>query len=900
MVYRFVSLITLSFLFFAVSPVSGQPCFSQTAGPAVVTPKSIAAGDFDGDLDIDLAIANSGSQSVSIFLNDGFGNFTINSTPAVGNSPFSVITGNFDGDTDLDLAIANEGSNTVTVLLNNGSAIFTPTVITPAVGNNPYSVTAGDFDGDTDLDLASANFGTDDVTILINDGAATFSQGGTISVGKAPSAITVGDFDGDLDLDIATTNSGPNSVSVLINDGLANFTAKPEIPVGSNPFSLEAGDLDGDTDVDLAVPNKGPNTISILKNDGNGNFTLFASPSVGADPVDIIGQDWDVDGDLDLAIANEQDGTVSVMENNGTGTFTQIDVFSVGTAPSSITGGDFDGDGDPDLAVTNFTSATVSILNNVLILVSPTTLPDAPVGTAYNQTLLATGGVEPYTFSVTSGALPPGISLDSATGAISGTPPAFSQGSYSFSITVADASGCSTSLSYTINVVCLVVVTVDPPTLPDPIQGQAYSQTILASGGAAPYTFAVSSGSLPPGLALDSVTGDLSGTPPIGSTGVYTFTITATDSNGCEGSREYIVTVVCAVTIIVDPPTLPDGVIGTAYNATIVASGGTGPYTFSVSVGNLPAGLVLDTNTGVISGTPSAGSEGSYDFTITASDANSCPGSRNYIVNITCSVAIGVDPPTLPSGSVGTPYNQTLTGTGGTGPYTFAVDSGSLPPGLTLDSATGVISGTPNSGGSFPFTIRAFDAGSGCSGTREYTVFISGGACLFCDDFEDGVIDPNWTYVKPAWTESGGVLAGTPSGRKAVAIATPIFSGCASCTVETAMQTAGGSFNKLWLLGWYIDKRNTMELMMAEENDKWILKQRVNGIVVAKNKGIQTILPNTIYTVRVMFDGTQFQVFVDDLVTPLFSLTPIGTVPTGTVGFQAKNTTGSFSYIQVN
>src|SRR5262245_1686422 len=132
--YKAVYLLALAYFLFVALPVSGEPCFSQTAGPAFVTPKSIAAGDFDGDLDIDLAIANSGSQSVSIFLNDGFGNFTINSTPAVGISPFAVITGNFDGDTDLDLAVANEGSNTVTVLLNNGSAIFTTTLITPAVG----------------------------------------------------------------------------------------------------------------------------------------------------------------------------------------------------------------------------------------------------------------------------------------------------------------------------------------------------------------------------------------------------------------------------------------------------------------------------------------------------------------------------------------------------------------------------------------------------------------------------------------------------------------------------------------------------------------------------------------------------------------------------------------------
>jgi hypothetical protein len=172
--------------------------------------------------------------------------------------------------------------------------------------------------------------------------------------------------------------------------------------------------------------------------------------------------------------------------------------------------------------------------------------------------------------------------------------------------------------------------------------------------------------------------------------------------------------------------------------------------------------------------------------------------------------------------------------------------------------------------------------------------------CLYCDDFNDGTVDPNWTYVKPLWTESNGSLSGTPTGRKAVAVATPVFAGCQTCSMEASMQSAGGAFNKVWMLGWYVDKKNTMELLMKEENERWVLKQRFNGSVVAKGKGIKTIDPNTAYAVRIVFNGTVFQVFVDDFVTPLFTLNPAATVPVGTVGFQVKNTTAMFDYVTVN
>lgn len=188
-------------------------------------------------------------------------------------------------------------------------------------------------------------------------------------------------------------------------------------------------------------------------------------------------------------------------------------------------------------------------------------------------------------------------------------------------------------------------------------------------------------------------------------------------------------------------------------------------------------------------------------------------------------------------------------------------------------------------------------AGTGYDGDFTVARYEGGPPCIFCDTFNDGVLATNWTYRKGIWNESSGVLTSTPQ-RKAIAVATPAFSGCATCTVQTRMRTGGGTGNRVWLLGWYLDSDNFVELMMKEESDKWVLKQHSGGVVVAKQKGLQIIDPNTDYDAEISFDGTNFQVMINGqlLITmPKFG----GTSPSGTVGFQIKATTGSFDFVSV-
>ncbi|HEX7706032.1 MAG TPA: IPTL-CTERM sorting domain-containing protein [Thermoanaerobaculia bacterium] len=270
------------------------------------------------------------------------------------------------------------------------------------------------------------------------------------------------------------------------------------------------------------------------------------------------------------------------------------------------------------------------------ITLDPATLPAGVVDTPYNQTITATGGTSPYEFEIVDGFLPTGLSL-SLTGDITGTPTA--TGSFTFTVRATDDVGCVGTRIYTIVINPVVIggcptITVSPETLPLMVPGTPFSQMIEADGGEEPYVFTHTAGTLPPGLSLAS-DGLLDGTPT--TPGSYTFTVTATDEDGCIGTRIYTALVDCP-TIAIAPMVLPALQVGAPYSQLLIASGGTSPYVFLLTGGVLPAGLTLSSD-GLISGTPTT--EGSFTFTVTATDANSCAVSRTY----TGGVAVAI--PTL-------------------------------------------------------------------------------------------------------------------------------------------------------------------------------------------------------------------------------------------------------------
>jgi plastocyanin len=220
--------------------------------------------------------------------------------------------------------------------------------------------------------------------------------------------------------------------------------------------------------------------------------------------------------------------------------------------------------------------------------------------------------------------------------------------------------------------------------------------------------------------------------------------------------------------------------------------------------------------------------------------------------------------------------------------FGFSADPVTPPPGGTADSVLTLNVDNTVAPGSYPFTL------SGQNGDRTKTVNLVLALPLFLDDFEDGNA-MDWTFVKGTWSVVAGSLVGTHD-RKATGLAPFQMSGFES--VEAVMQTNGGDGTRTSLIGWFADKKNLVELLMKEFEDKWVLKQRINGVVVAKGKATQTILPNTDYRVRVTYDQTSdtFQVFIDGAL--LFQVNAVAPPP-GAPGVRVKSTTSTFGEIIV-
>lgn len=327
-------------------------------------------------------------------------------------------------------------------------------------------------------------------------------------------------------------------------------------------------------------------------------------------------------------------------------------------------------------------------------------LPQATVGTLYRYDFRATGGVGTLLWSST-GNVPPGLRVDGG-GAISGIPT--SGGRYSFTVSVRDSVNATASQPFTLNVASgpLYLMAANP--LPSGFAGQNYSFTFLASGGTPPYRWNAPAG-LPTGFALDAQTGVLSNPSPI--TGPYTFSIRLTDSAQGAVTSNFSLTIEIPPLRITTVPPLFTGTVGVGYSQSFSATGGTPPYTW-LATGET-GGLTLDASTGVLRGTPQT--PGTFAFAIRVADSAGVAASNNFSVTVmppVLTVAIGS---ALPSATVAVFYSQKIAaiGTGGTSPYRWSV-AGSLPPGLDFASDTLTLAGTPQTAGTFTFSLQVTDS----------------------------------------------------------------------------------------------------------------------------------------------------------------------------------------------
>ena len=276
----------------------------------------------------------------------------------------------------------------------------------------------------------------------------------------------------------------------------------------------------------------------------------------------------------------------------------------------------------------NTATAALSLVVNSAVSVSMTTLPASQVGVAYTQTLAATNGVAPYSWSVTTGAIPAGLSLNATTGVISGTPTTVGAGAFTVRVTDSYSKTADQALSIVVGQAVQATTT----SLADGMVGVAYSQTLVGSGGVTPYTWSITTGTLPAGLTLTAGTGVIAGTPT--TAGTSSFAVQVTDANGQLAAGALSINVTNVAALVITSASLPTSTVGSAYAQTLAASGGVAPYTWSVVGGGLPAGLTLGT-TGVLSGTPTTAGTSTFTVSVADSAAHTASVSLSLLVNTT-------------------------------------------------------------------------------------------------------------------------------------------------------------------------------------------------------------------------------------------------------------------------
>ena len=320
----------------------------------------IKFADVDNDNDLDLIAAASHWHQSHVYLNDGSGDFSTSRNFGRGSdNAVSMAAGDFDNDGDLDIALGQWNSQN-DIYLNDGNGNFSLHTHFDIAGYS-HSMVSGDVDSDGDLDIVVANNG-EQSAVYLNDGFANFSKGDNLGPGNwGGRGLAIGDMDNDGDLDIVLGHSSTSELPRLfLNNGTGQFPISRTVGISpANTLSLATGDLDNDGDLDLAVGNHGNEPSFVLFNDGAGHFLSIHTFENGADIEGIstlsLG-DVDADGDLDLLAGSGGWGVgqSKLHYNNGSGHFNTSWYLGGQTHTDPVALGDIDNDGDLDIAAGRF------------------------------------------------------------------------------------------------------------------------------------------------------------------------------------------------------------------------------------------------------------------------------------------------------------------------------------------------------------------------------------------------------------------------------------------------------------------------------------------------------------------------------------------------------------------
>jgi hypothetical protein len=416
-------------------------------------------------------------------------------------------------------------------------------------------------------------------------------------------------------------------------------------------------------------------------------------------------------------------------------------------------------------------------------------LPPGVVGQSYSTTLQTSGSAAPYTWTVTSGTLPAGLSLNASTGVISGTPTAAVASS--FTVQVQDLGGNTATKAFTLHTFNPLVITTT--SLPDAYIGQSYSQTIQTLYAVSPYLWSVTAGSLPAGLSLNTSTGVISGVAT--TVGTSAFTVSIVDANGQVASKSLQIVVKQVVQITTS--SLPAATASASYIANLAATSSASPstpFTWVITSGNLPAGLSL-ASTGVISGAPTAA--GTSNFTVQVTDASGNAATKD--LSIVVNPAPLITTTTLPEGTVTIAYSQFVGVSGGTAPLTWAITAGMLPAGLSLNASTGEIAGTPTANGTFTIKVEVTDANN-ATNSQSITLRVNKVTIITTNNLTDGKVGSSYSKTFHAnggtnpltWSVIDGTLpAGLSMSADGVLSGTPTAATNSTFTVQ--VQDANGN-----------------------------------------------------------------------------------------------------------
>jgi hypothetical protein len=343
-------------------------------------PNFVAAADLNHDGKVDLVVANSGDESLTVLLGDGKGHFQpANGSPVpAGHLPNDVAVADMNRDGNLDLVIANHQSPYITILLGDGKGGFHPAPGSPFdVHSNPHphGVAVGAFSGATNLDVVTDSWGNNQIELLRGDGkGGLMLPGRFFRVGRRPyERLRSADFNKDGLPDIVTTNLDDDTVTVLLGDGKGGFRDAPGSPAaaGGKPWQVAIDDLNKDGNPDLAIipyerdlPAGQRAAVTVLLGDGTGRFAAMPGAPLSLDgchgPSSIATGDLNGDGHSDIVVLCAESKNLAIFLSDAGKGFTRSSHPTPG-GWGAVAVADLDGDGKADIITANPDDGTITI-----------------------------------------------------------------------------------------------------------------------------------------------------------------------------------------------------------------------------------------------------------------------------------------------------------------------------------------------------------------------------------------------------------------------------------------------------------------------------------------------------------------------------------------------------------